>query len=75
MPTPTAAEIVAECDTAIWTLMRGGAVQRYIVAGKDISAYNLKQLQEVRAYYAEIAVSEANGGGGQVSLAVFGTNR
>lgn len=56
----TKAEMLAKVETAIETILDGGAVQDYTINGKSIRRYSLDELIRLRDKYStEIAMESA----------------
>ena len=56
----TNSEMLTKVRAAIEALLTGGAVQRYVVAGKDITKFTLRELKELEDYYSAKVASETS---------------
>lgn len=61
MATPAA--MIELIDARIESLIEGGAVERYVVGGKDVTHYSLGQLESLRNMYARQVRASGSGGG------------
>jgi hypothetical protein len=54
----TNSEMLELVRNAIAAILTGNAVQRYVLAGKDIQKYSLQELQALETYYTGKVASE-----------------
>lgn len=69
MATPTPAEIVAACDTAVLALVQGA--QSYDVLGRRVTKADLGEIRRIRSYFADLDAGSDDKTGG-TALVVFG---